>query len=1718
MKRIAAICLVLALFISLVSCTDDKKAPAGLLLDNHIPVTAEHTFDTAAPAANPKPSVTPLAADADEALFERTPRDGYVLAPTMFGLTGVSPESAFVLRTPEKYDGEALPTMTIDGQPQPDIAREDENTFVVTPKIPLTSNSVYVFRLALGEKEVTWAFQTTVKFEIKSTLPQNQSTYVPVRTGIEIEFSLGETLDIADHFAIRPKTKGEFAHRGSTVIFIPESPLEYGQFYTVTVGSGIALPGTNEAIGSDCVFSFETEPDPAKSNSESWDSMIHFYSHYAEFPSFAAPEAQFWLGYDREKARPSIDMNVYRMDDRAEAIAAVNRLAGRPYWASISMLDRFVDTDSLTNVHSSHFAGNQEDPWAGDTFTLPDNLPPGFYVLDASIYGFAHSKNQMIIQITDLAVQVVADEGKALIWVNDMTTGLPAEGANIFDPTAQKSYTVPSHGIAVIERALSENEYFVIDAKDGKESVVFINSAGYQPFYRGWGWDGWGWWSPWAGSDANSRYWTALQLDRTLFLRSDTLSLWGFVQNRRSREDISHVTAVLTEQSWWRWDSSGRDTLHRQNIPVKGGAYSGEIRLPNLDPGSYELAVYHCDILLNSVYFTIMDYVKPPYKLTVSSDISAIFAGEEVKFAAKTEFFEGTPVPDLDISYSFWGWNLKTPEAGQKKTNLEGVLEIPATPTAELGTAENRVQGESSLQFYATATLPEIGDVYTSADVRVFINDIDVRPEASRTGKEAKLSVDVNTITLERINNKTAQHWGDYLDKPVEGQKISVEIVEIWWESIQTGQKYDHVTRQSVPWYRYERREGVLERFELATGKDGSAKKDFQVPDTDKRSYVARLTTKDKSGRTIMHDAYIGRDYSSFFEVAGEEYPFLYGAKAEGYDVGDAVELTVMRGTEPVTKGNFLFLVVQDGILSYHTGKNTLEFVFGAQHVPNAQVFAYHFNGHTYHTDGYMAQRLHYNTKDLVLNLDISASRDKYRPGETASLAITATDAAGNPKAANVNIALVDEALFALMDYTVDTHAMLYRIVGDGLKISMATHKTFTSDGISYAVEPESDSIRAYRASSLPAPATGSGGDTRIRERFEDTAVFASVCTDERGEAVFDFRLPDNITSWRITASALSEDLYAGNAISNLRVTQPMFLHYTLNGTFLVGDTPHIGVNIYGTGLSGGERARFEIWREEAPEDIRTATGAAFERVNIPLWEMAEEGLTSIVIRASVDGVYSDAVRHVYQVVKSHRLVDSAIFYEVAPGVAFETNPGGLTNITFADCGRGRFLGELLGLCNIWHSGARIEGFVARREATKLIQTHFPDVCLLGERGGDFDASRYQTESGGMAILPYSEADLQTTVMLIPFVADEVNLIKLKNYLWDICEYSSSENKILALYGLAMLKEPVLRDLENYAKLPDLSVRDAAYAGLGLAALGEAHTARILYDSHIAPHIVQIEPYYRVDAGAKRAEILDATSVAALLAAELGMPEALGLHDYAVKHRFDSPHRFNDDALLINIERLAFISQEIDNRRGEAASVTYTLFGEEVTRDLGHGGYFTLRIPAVNMGEFKLTSTTGEVGAVSVVRVPLEDLEDMAVENEIAVSRKFFKGGTDTASDTFEQGDLVRVQITVDYSEKDLSGSYVITDFLPAGLVLVANSARFGNSADIDGWWAYASTEGQKVTFYDFNGRFKREHTYYYYARVISPGTFRAEGTLVQSVGAKKYLSTGEDAVLKILP
>ncbi len=152
----------------------------------------------------------------------------------------------------------------------------------------------------------------------------------------------------------------------------------------------------------------------------------------------------------------------------------------------------------------------------------------------------------------------------------------------------------------------------------------------------------------------------------------------------------------------------------------------------------------------------------------------------------------------------------------------------------------------------------------------------------------------------------------------------------------------------------------------------------------------------------------------------------------------------------------------------------------------------------------------------------------------------------------------VDEKLFAMGGASVPQPLDdLYERVDSGIVRLTATHQVPTMAG------PE-----------------GEGGNTTgggPRSDFRDTLLFRQLTTDATGRASVTVRLSDDLTSWHVTASAVTVDLAAGAGELLVPVGLPFFVEATIADTYLVSDRPIIRLRAYGDALRAGDPVEFTV-------------------------------------------------------------------------------------------------------------------------------------------------------------------------------------------------------------------------------------------------------------------------------------------------------------------------------------------------------------------------------------------------------------------------------------------------------------------------------------------------------------------------------------------------------------
>lgn len=96
-----------------------------------------------------------------------------------------------------------------------------------------------------------------------------------------------------------------------------------------------------------------------------------------------------------------------------------------------------------------------------------------------------------------------------------------------------------------------------------------------------------------------------------------------------------------------------------------------------------------------------------------------------------------------------------------------------------------------------------------------------------------------------------------------------------------------------------------------------------------------------------------------------------------------------------------------------------------------------------------------------------------------------------------------------------------------------------------------------------------------------------------------------------------------------------------------------------------------------------------------------------------------------------------------------------------------------------------------------------------------------------------------------------------------------------------------------------------------------------------------------------------------------------------------------------------------------------------------------------------------------------------------------------------------------------MDGGYEVTDYLPSGLKPIENPWEYGIKPD-NNYICYREMDGQKVTFYVYNDKENKVKSFHYYARVITPGVYKADAPIVQGILSRNSMKIGSSGTITI--
>lgn len=1617
------------------------------------------------PSQTPKPSPTGPAAtpepwvqlDLDPAVVVAS------VEPEHVSPNGVATASRFMLRS---LDGSSATALAAGVRADPPIAFRvvagaTQDEAFLEPKEPLLGSTTY--RLTLEEPDGalagSWAFRTERPIRVVGTLPGDKSSGVPVTTGIEVTFDQDGTTGVQQRFHIEPAVEGRFEQHGRTWVYVPGARLELGTAYTVTIDPGVGVDGSDLVLEQALSFRFETQSAVTKPEwTFAFESPMAAVKpgEQATFPLFGGVEDE---EYEYPIASPDeIAAEVYRLPDLATTLAAAAAVTGPDSWLRVSH-EGLVDTSHLDRVAAID-APLVRDSEQALFLQLPVQLDPGAYIVVIPRQG---RPQQQLLQVGNLAVYAVTSDTQSIAWVNDLASVGPVAGARVALPDGTALGTTDADGVArfttrpelippLADGWEASPRIISITAPDGRWVVAGLGSP---VSWKDGRYDN----QPSQASAPRNRWWLLFNTDREQFRQTDTIHAWGLV---RARDGGAVPESVELRLRPIENESAGSAIERVVAHPDGLGMFAVDVPIRDLPRAAYALDLMVDGVMAESRWIDVTEIRKPSYAITVEPAKHAYLAGASIDVLINVRFFDGSTVPSMDLKVeSNWDsgsstTTVTTDAAGTARVSFKAVF-------------SGRPDGWHGQSISVAPVRPEEGEISGGADVIVFPSTAWLTNKAELDGTTLTVTGTLSKLDFGAMNAAYIEDdwsWPEaesMTGAPIAGRTVSVQVIEQVPVRHQAGSYYDYVEKRVVARYEYDIDEKTVGTYKASTKADGSFRLQVTVPSA-VHNYDLVLTSTDPSDRPLRSNDW-AHAHTNPLDLQRAPYLIPDGCGPSTITVGLDADATVTmhRGDGAVAAdGRYLFLVANRGLRDAAVGTApTFTRVLHTEDLPGFTIRGVQLTAKGYATAD---ASIRVDTADLALDVQLKADRARYAPGDRVTVQITTLGPDGRPIDADVVVQGVDEKLYAIgAAREADALEELHAWTDNGLLQSFTSHRLPVrfDDG-------------------------GCGDEGGSRETFGDVVTAQLVRTGADGRATVAFDLTDDLTSWHLTALAVSGGLRAGSSSILIPVGLPFFVETVLAPEYLVGDAPVLRVRGYGDALHAGEAVTFTISAPTLGVDRATVTGKAFAAVRFALPTLAV-GSHRITVEGKGPGTgMRDAITRTIHVVPS-RLAALVTQYDIlTPG--YEPAGGeGLTTYTVLDAGRGALVGQFLDLAS--SRSARFDSSAAAEMARRVLIEEFGFAESEVEPTG-FDASRY--EQYGIALLPYASRDPELTALAAVIVPGLIDADAARDYLRGYLESDqpTPEARAMVLAGLAGLGDDVLDELRTLAAAPP-SLRASLWIALGLAVMGDENGARAIERELLAAHGQRFGPWIRLVVGTGLDDTNDATRLLLVLSSRLGEPFAPDVARYLRDH----PTQERSLAL----EELAYLQGSLDRLPRAAGRFAWTVDGERHEVELDRGEAFNLVLTAPQRRTLVLEPIAGKLSVVTSwtglgAAVP--------TGGPVTITRVV------TPANDLPDDQLVRVRIHVTFTGQATRGCWQLTDLAPSGLVPIERRYDWPD-ADIpeyvDAPWAI---DGQRVSWCAAPDGQTRD--FEYVARVVTPGSYRWEPAVIQSLAAPEIgMATG---------
>ena len=805
---------------------------------------------------------------------------------------------------------------------------------------------------------------------------------------------------------------------------------------------------------------------------------------------------------------------------------------------------------------------------------------------------FYWSTNATSVQVTNLGVTVRYGMNKVIAMVTNLSDGKAVEGANVYaikynrensySPASVKS-NAPSaktdkNGMAVINLT-EKNIGSVISGDYWDSPLIFVEKDGDKVMFRP---DDH---SPWRSGiysyssvpkEITAKKRIFMFSDRGLYKPGETVSFRGIDRDQVLGSFIPYqgdFTVTLKEDSW-------RNTKEYGNLSgttSESGGFYGSFQIPeDIEPGIYKISYRRKnsrdkdeEMLINVAFFERLKF-----QSAVSMPKTPVIAGEKIQAQVEASYLAGGALSSAKYETNWfrepWYFTSGEPDFKQytfgPKNSSEGrnhiredsgALDANGNATLSCETSGSSIKG-APYRYRVSADVTDISNQQVSASGATVVHPASFyvglsKPEMqssfARKGEKLTFTYKLALPDGSKVQGaKTAESMAG------SGKKLTIRLSREEWNLVQQ-QGIDDI------YSRYEKTDVNESEESVTLSSEGK----ITVTPKEPGYHKIQLATSDRQGREII------TEYEFFVTGSGRVSWYQEDATSlrltpdkNMYNPGETAHI-LLESTLP--EGNYLITVEREGIFTEEVRHldgpiHVLDIPVARNYVPVFYVSISSYSvrqGEPKHEYGqqdldkpkgfYGATTVYVNPRVKSFSVKVESAKPSYRPGEEAEITLTATKG-GKPLAnAELTLMAVDRGVLDLINYHVpDPISFYYNTSNFPLRVKGGDSREYLMDPVTYEVKN--------------LKGGDSEEDEKMNERsdFNPTAIFEPMLkTDGNGQIKAKFKLPDTLTTYRVTVFGVNGELLALQE-NEIAVQNPINVQQVLPRQLRERDTSELGI------------------------------------------------------------------------------------------------------------------------------------------------------------------------------------------------------------------------------------------------------------------------------------------------------------------------------------------------------------------------------------------------------------------------------------------------------------------------------------------------------------------------------------------------------------------------------